>query len=166
MLYIKQCSSPKQWFRYEVALHLLHLLGCEVISGCLSISPHLSHGWHELNSFRSFTVRLSYQQAVMLPAGERGEQIKGATQAGCFQPGDTKQIPTEHLNRGLACHYKYFIDYTLRTPQQLTASHLLSAWAPRLLSCLVTLFWWLLPELSQSRYFIVLWSNAMGITKY
>lgn len=115
----------------------------------------------------SFAVRWSYQQAALLPAGrDRREQIKAAFEgSNSFQPEDTKQIPTVHLNRGLACCCKYFIEYILQTPQQFTASHLLLTCATRLPSSLVGLFWWL-PELSQSKYFAVLCSNAMGITKY
>lgn len=112
------------------------------------------------------TNRLHCCQLAGTEGSKSRQHLKEATQAElCFQPEDTKQIPTVHLNRGLACYCKYFIEYILQTPQQFTVSHLLLTCATRLPSSLVGLFWWL-PELSQSKYFAVLCSNAMGITKY
>lgn len=120
--------------------------------GCPSLPTEVMGDINFIPSNLSLAVRLSYQQAVLLSAGKnRGEQIKAAfegKQLGqaaaltqfCFQPGDKKQIPMVHLNRELACHYKYFIGYMLRTPQQLTANHLLSTCAAGLPSSLVRLF--------------------------
>lgn len=107
---------------------------------------HLSPPGSQLTYTLFLQMFLSLSAVSWQKQGSKSKQdLKEVTRADCcsqfcFQPGDTKQIPTVHLNGGLACHYKYFIAYILRTPQQLTASHLLSTCAPGLPSSLVRLF--------------------------